>query len=640
MATTIYKKSEYVTSNDSTKGGTTYIGSTIVGENDNGRWAPVIHPLVDTVKHPVADLTTGHFLKALSATTYGFAAHGLTYTDVGAAAVSQSFYFGTTLVAINRESAPLAVTGISSIGIEDGGFIASGDVYMIFDHTNHFLEIIGCTVAIGGTDPAGYTLNVNGTILAVTSITTPTVKLTTGATVGYFWSCTNIDGSGVWASVPSVENYIGTWDANTNTPTLTDGVGTSGDYYHVIVAGTQNLGSGNITFALGDDVWYNGSIWQKVTGAAYVLQTASSSVSGGVIIGSSLQINAGVLNINNYDYGDITVSGTGTDTGRIWTIDAGTVTLAKMADMATASLIYRRSAGTGAPEVNTLAQLKTDLGLTGDNSGDNSVNTLYSGLVSFPGFGTTHTTAAYGDHTHPVSTMSVTNTTDSTCWVSLFEEAAGNMSAKTNAGLQYNASSRLLTVSGTGSGSGIQINNSTVPFFRMTETTLGYNFRLGIASYSTAYSDIAIAGNCVMTCWNTDMIFNSIGTTSPGGFKWSTRPGGGAETTAMWLDSNGILVCYNHIYGLDFCNTSDKRLKNSIKKIKLDRINIEYKEFEFNKNEGQKRYGVIAQELALTNPELVRIDKDGLMSVSYIDLYAIEISQLKQRVSDLEKILK
>jgi hypothetical protein len=34
------------------------------------------------------------------------------------------------------------------------------------------------------------------------------------------------------------------------------------------------------------------------------------------------------------------------------------------------------------------------------NSGDNATNTQYSGLVTFPGFGTSHSTAAYGDHNH------------------------------------------------------------------------------------------------------------------------------------------------------------------------------------------------------------------------------------------------
>jgi hypothetical protein len=66
------------------------------------------------------------------------------------------------------------------------------------------------------------------------------------------------------------------------------------------------------------------------------------------------------------DKGDITVSAS----GATWTVDAGAITLAKMADMATSSLIYRKTAGTGVPEVQTLATLKTDLGLTGTNSGD------------------------------------------------------------------------------------------------------------------------------------------------------------------------------------------------------------------------------------------------------------------------------
>jgi hypothetical protein len=64
------------------------------------------------------------------------------------------------------------------------------------------------------------------------------------------------------------------------------------------------------------------------------------------------------------------------------TIAAGTVTLANMANMATASLIYRKTAGAGAPEVNTLATLKTDLGLTGTNSGDQTTITGNAGSAT------------------------------------------------------------------------------------------------------------------------------------------------------------------------------------------------------------------------------------------------------------------
>jgi hypothetical protein len=93
---------------------------------------------------------------------------------------------------------------------------------------------------------------------------------------------------------------------------------------------------------------------------------------GDVVLGERTSGTTGLLTvptlggITDGDKGDITVSGS----GATWTIDNSTVTLAKQANMATASVVYRKTAGSGAPEVNTLATLKTDLGLTGTNSGD------------------------------------------------------------------------------------------------------------------------------------------------------------------------------------------------------------------------------------------------------------------------------
>lgn len=65
--------------------------------------------------------------------------------------------------------------------------------------------------------------------------------------------------------------------------------------------------------------------------------------------------------------GDVTGSGTGSFAA---TVAAGAITLAKMANITSGGIIYRKTAGSGAPEVQTLATLKTDLGLTGTNSGD------------------------------------------------------------------------------------------------------------------------------------------------------------------------------------------------------------------------------------------------------------------------------
>jgi len=60
-------------------------------------------------------------------------------------------------------------------------------------------------------------------------------------------------------------NFIGTWNATTNTPPLVSSVGTSGDLYVVSVAGTHNL-NGITSWAVGDWVLFNGSVWQKVPG--------------------------------------------------------------------------------------------------------------------------------------------------------------------------------------------------------------------------------------------------------------------------------------------------------------------------------------------------------------------------------------
>jgi hypothetical protein len=75
-----------------------------------------------------------------------------------------------------------------------------------------------------------------------------------------------LDGSGKVpvSQLPSaIMTYEGVWNASTNSPTLVDGTGDTGMVYRVGTAGSQNLGSGSISFDVGDYVIYNGSIWEK-----------------------------------------------------------------------------------------------------------------------------------------------------------------------------------------------------------------------------------------------------------------------------------------------------------------------------------------------------------------------------------------
>ena len=96
------------------------------------------------------------------------------------------------------------------------------------------------------------------------------------------------------AQLPSsVMTYEGTWNASTNTPTLANGTGDAGQIYIVSTAGSQNLGSGSITFAVGDWVIYNGATWEKVTNS-----NAVASVNGftGAVVLDTDDIAEGATN--------------------------------------------------------------------------------------------------------------------------------------------------------------------------------------------------------------------------------------------------------------------------------------------------------------------------------------------------------
>lgn len=96
-----------------------------------------------------------------------------------------------------------------------------------------------------------------------------------------------------YAQLPiSLMTFKGAWNASTNTPTLADATGTSGDTYRASVAGTQNLGSGSQTWAVGDLVVYNGSIWQHCPAADGV--SSVNGATGAVTINAINQLTSDV----------------------------------------------------------------------------------------------------------------------------------------------------------------------------------------------------------------------------------------------------------------------------------------------------------------------------------------------------------
>ena len=91
-------------------------------------------------------------------------------------------------------------------------------------------------------------------------------------------------------------NYQGTWNATTNSPTLTSSVGTKGFYYVVSVAGTTSL-NGITDWQIGDWAVYNGSAWQKIDNTDAV--TSVNGYTGTVVLTNTDISGFGTMSTQN-----------------------------------------------------------------------------------------------------------------------------------------------------------------------------------------------------------------------------------------------------------------------------------------------------------------------------------------------------
>lgn len=134
----------------------------------------------------------------------------------------------------------------------------------LLSHTSNMSNPHGTTKAQVGLGSADNTSDANKPVSGPqqTALNAKQNTSEKGVANGY----ASLDGSG---QVPvsqlpgSVMTYEGTWNATTNTPTLADGTGNAGMMRKVTVAGTINLGSGAISFAVGDYAIHNGTAWEK-----------------------------------------------------------------------------------------------------------------------------------------------------------------------------------------------------------------------------------------------------------------------------------------------------------------------------------------------------------------------------------------
>jgi hypothetical protein len=149
-------------------------------------------------------------------------------------------------------------------------------------------------VANGGTGAAtltGYVYG-NGTSAMTAATTIPNTSITglgTASTkdAGSALGVATLDAGGkvpvseLPAAVLGALSYQGTWNASTNSPTLTSSVGTKGYYYVVSVAGNTDL-NGITDWLVGDWAVYNGTVWQKIDNTETV--TSVNGQTGAVVL--------------------------------------------------------------------------------------------------------------------------------------------------------------------------------------------------------------------------------------------------------------------------------------------------------------------------------------------------------------------
>jgi predicted heme/steroid binding protein len=258
-----------------------------------------------------------------------------------------------------------------------------------------------------------------GTITSLTGEATASgtgavaVTLTNSAVIGKVLTGLNTSGGGTIASTDSivqafgkVQNqitalvggvmYEGTWNASTNSPTITSSVGNKGDYYVVSTAGSTTI-DGISDWKVGDWIIFNGSTWQKVDNTDLV--SSVNGYTGAVVLTTSDVAEGTALYFTNTRAQNaITLTTSGTSGAS--TYSGGTLNIPN----------YSLSGLGGVPSTRTLTINGTAYDLSADRTW--SVGTVTSVALTMP--------SAFSVANSPVTssgTLAVTATGDTTQYI-------------------------------------------------------------------------------------------------------------------------------------------------------------------------------------------------------------------------------
>jgi len=163
-------------------------------------------------------------------------------------------------------------------------------------------------------------------------------------------------------------NFRGTWNANTNNPTITSGVGSRGYYYKVSIGGTTSV-DGIAIWNVGDILLYNGTTWDKIDG----ITAEVTSVAG----------RYGDVVLTFADIGGTVARSAFTATSTATNLALGTVKLGNGIFAAADGTISVNTTAVTPATTSTLGVIKVGAGLNIDANGLLSANVTGTGNATF-----------------------------------------------------------------------------------------------------------------------------------------------------------------------------------------------------------------------------------------------------------------